>query len=69
MENSKRGYLPVGIVITLSREDCPKTSKEREHMSRVPYASAVRAIMYTMTCTRPDVAYALGVTSRSFLST
>ncbi|XP_070005759.1 secreted RxLR effector protein 161-like [Nicotiana sylvestris] len=33
-------------------------------MSRIPYTSAVGAIMYTMTCTRPDVAYALGVTSR-----
>ena len=33
-------------------------------MSRVPYASAVGAIMYTMTCTRPDVAFALGLTSR-----
>ncbi|KAL1300255.1 hypothetical protein AAHE18_18G165400 [Arachis hypogaea] len=33
-------------------------------MSRIPYASAVGAIMYTMTCTRPDVAYALGVASR-----
>jgi len=64
MENSKRGYLPVGIGVTLSREDCPKTPEERERMSRVPYASAVGAIMYTMTCTRPDVAYALGVTSR-----
>ncbi|KAK2972394.1 hypothetical protein RJ640_010831 [Escallonia rubra] len=33
-------------------------------MNRIPYANAVGAIMYTMTCTRPDVAYALGVTSR-----
>ncbi|XP_070049022.1 secreted RxLR effector protein 161-like [Nicotiana tomentosiformis] len=33
-------------------------------MSRIPYAGAVGAIMYTMICTRPDVAYALGVTSR-----
>ncbi|KAL6315894.1 hypothetical protein AAG906_013238 [Vitis piasezkii] len=33
-------------------------------MNRVPYASAVGAIMYTMTCTRPDVAYALSVASR-----
>jgi hypothetical protein len=64
MENSKRGYLPVGMGVSLSRENCPKTLEERERMSRVPYASAVGAIMYTMTCTRPDVAYALGVTSR-----
>ncbi|XP_072054946.1 secreted RxLR effector protein 161-like [Arachis hypogaea] len=33
-------------------------------MSRIPYASAVGAIMYTMTCTCPNVAYALGVASR-----
>jgi len=64
MDNSKRGYLPIGTGITLSREDCPKTPEERERMSRIPYASAVGAIMYTMTCTRPAVAYALGVTSR-----
>ncbi|XP_070039071.1 uncharacterized protein [Nicotiana tomentosiformis] len=64
MDNSKRGYLPIGTGITLSREDCPKTPEERERMSKIPYASAVGAIMYTMTCTRPDVAYAFGVTSR-----
>ncbi|XP_072062066.1 secreted RxLR effector protein 161-like [Arachis hypogaea] len=64
MENSKKGYLPIGTGITLSRKDCPKTSEERVRMSRIPYASAVGAIMYTMTCTRPDVAYALGVASR-----
>ncbi|KAL6344314.1 hypothetical protein AAG906_037888 [Vitis piasezkii] len=53
MENSKRGYLPIGTGVTLSRKDCLKT-QERERMNRVPYASAVGAIMYTMTCTRPD---------------
>ena len=58
MDNSKWGYLPVGVGITLSRENCPTTPEEREHMSRVPYASAVGAIMYNMTCTHPDVAYA-----------
>lgn len=33
-------------------------------MNRVPCASVVGAIMYTMTCTRPGAAFALGVTSR-----
>jgi hypothetical protein len=33
-------------------------------MSAIPYASAVRSIMYTMICTSPDVSYALSVTSR-----
>ena len=33
-------------------------------MGRIPYASTVGSIMYAMTCTRPDVAYSLGVVSR-----
>ena len=30
----------------------------------IPYASVVGSIMYAMICTRPDVSYALSVTSR-----
>ncbi|KAL0406247.1 UNVERIFIED_CONTAM: Retrovirus-related Pol polyprotein from transposon TNT 1-94 [Sesamum latifolium] len=33
-------------------------------MSDIPYASAVGSIQYAVQCTRPDVAYALSVTSR-----
>ena len=33
-------------------------------MSVIPYASVIRSIMYAMLCTRPDVSYALRVTSR-----
>ena len=33
-------------------------------MKMIPYASAVGSIMYSMICTRPDVAYALGAVSR-----
>ena len=33
-------------------------------MSMIPYASAIGLIMYAMLCTRPDVSYALSVTSR-----
>ncbi|MCI64798.1 vacuolar protein sorting-associated protein 33 [Trifolium medium] len=36
-------------------------------MKKVPYASAVGSLMYTMICTRPDIAHAVGVVSR-FLS-
>ena len=64
MENSKKGYLPIGHGIQLSKKDCATTPEERERMSRIPYASAVGSIMYAMTCTRPDVAYSLGVVSR-----
>ncbi|XP_071719548.1 secreted RxLR effector protein 161-like [Rutidosis leptorrhynchoides] len=33
-------------------------------MIRVPYASAIGSIMYAMKCTRPDVSFALNMTSR-----
>ena len=33
-------------------------------MSRIPYPSAIGSIMYAMSCTRPDIAYALSVKSR-----
>jgi hypothetical protein len=33
-------------------------------MSHVLYASAVDSLMYAMVCTRPDIAYAVGVLSR-----
>jgi hypothetical protein len=33
-------------------------------MSRIPYASAIGSIMYAMTCTRPDVAFAISLTSK-----
>ena len=56
MENFKKGYLPIGHGIKLSKKDCVTTLEEREYMSRIPYASRVDSIMYAMLCTRPDVA-------------
>lgn len=33
-------------------------------MSKIPYASAIGSIMYAMTCTLPNVAYAFSMMSR-----
>ncbi|PKI58366.1 hypothetical protein CRG98_021241 [Punica granatum] len=33
-------------------------------MAQVPYASAIGSLMYAMLCTRPDIAYAVSMTSR-----
>uniref|UniRef100_A0A3Q7IHL4 Reverse transcriptase Ty1/copia-type domain-containing protein n=1 Tax=Solanum lycopersicum TaxID=4081 RepID=A0A3Q7IHL4_SOLLC len=41
-----------------------KTAEERDHMTLVPYASAVGSLMYAMVCTRPDIAHAMGDVSR-----
>ncbi|KAK8506813.1 hypothetical protein V6N12_000384 [Hibiscus sabdariffa] len=64
MEESKRGFLPMRHGISLSKEMCPLTPQERERMSQIPYASAIGSIMYAMICTRPDLSYALSMTSR-----
>ena len=50
--------------LTLSLKQCPKPNKEKEEMSNVPYASAVRSLMYTMLCTRLDICYAVSLVSR-----
>ena len=64
MQDSKRGYLPMSHGITLSKSQCPNTKDEQERMSKIPYASTIGSIMYVMLCTRPDVSYALSITSR-----
>jgi len=35
-----------------------------DYMSKVPYASTVGSLIYTMVCTRPNIAHAVGVVSR-----
>ena len=43
---------------------CPKNDFEREQMSNIPYASAVGSLMYAQVCTRPDIAFAVGMLGR-----
>ena len=64
MQNAKRGYVPVSQGIAISKDQCPKSLDEKDRMNKVPYASAIGSIMYAMVCTRPDVSYALSMTSR-----
>ena len=64
MQDSKRGFLPMSHGIRLSKSQSPLTKDEKERMSKIPYASAIGSIMYAMLCTRPDVSYALSMTSR-----
>ena len=64
MEASKRGYLPACHGIHLSKKMYPKTLEERKRMNEISYALAMGLIMYAMLCTRPDIAYALGIAIR-----
>ena len=64
MENAKKGLLPMSHGTVLSKNQCPQTTDERANMTMIPYASTIGSIMYAMICTRPDVSYALSVSSR-----
>ncbi|KAM1185452.1 hypothetical protein ACFX2G_015060 [Malus domestica] len=64
MEQSKKGFLPVRHGIHLSKSMGLKTPEEIRQMSVIPYASAIGSLMYAMICTRPDIAYAVSITSR-----
>ena len=64
MHYSKPVDTSVENSLTLSLYKCPKTDKEREVMSNVPYASVAGSLMYTMLCTRLDIWFAVGLVSR-----
>ncbi|GKC25526.1 retrotransposon protein, putative, ty1-copia subclass [Tanacetum coccineum] len=64
LENSKKWNLPLHHGIKISKDLCPKTDEELDRMSQVLYASVVGSIMYAMTCTRPDVSFALSMVNR-----
>ena len=55
---------PLGSHFKLSKEQSPKTEEEKDHMSKVPYASTIGSLMYVMVCTRSDITHAVGVASR-----
>ena len=64
MTNAKSVKTPLVSQFKLSKEQSPKNDDELKRMVRIPYASAVGSLMYTMICTRPDIALTVGVVSR-----
>ena len=64
MNSCKSMDTPIARGETLSLETCPKTEKEKEDMSRVPYSSAVGSLMYAKMCTHPDICYVIRLVSR-----
>ncbi|KAL0288028.1 UNVERIFIED_CONTAM: Retrovirus-related Pol polyprotein from transposon TNT 1-94 [Sesamum radiatum] len=60
----KRRFLPLRHGVKLSMKQSPKTDEELKKIFDILYASAVGSIQYVVQCTRPDVAFALSVTSR-----
>ena len=55
---------PLAGHFKLSSKLCPQSPEEEEKMSRVPYASVVGSLIYTMVYTGPDLAYAVSKVSQ-----
>ncbi|RVW81185.1 Retrovirus-related Pol polyprotein from transposon TNT 1-94 [Vitis vinifera] len=64
MQNSKPGDTPVAKGDKFSLNQCPKNGLESQEMQKIPYASAVGSLMYAQVCTRPDIAYIVGMLGR-----
>ena len=47
----------------LSKQQKPSDDTDIEYMKKVPYSSVVGSIMYAIVCTRPDIAYSVGLVS------
>ncbi|KAF2298919.1 hypothetical protein GH714_029104 [Hevea brasiliensis] len=64
MNNAKPMTAPFAAHFKLSADISLKTDEEMEHMSSVPYLSAVGSIIYTMVCTQLDISHVFIVMSR-----
>jgi len=64
MENAKAINTTLLGHLRLTKEMCPKTKEEEDKISKVPYDSTIRSLMYVMVCTRLYIAHAVGVVSR-----
>ncbi|GKE24883.1 hypothetical protein Tco_1436395 [Tanacetum coccineum] len=64
MKNYKCRTIPVQEKLKLSKSQGVSTPTGKQRMQNIPYALAVGSIMYSMRCTRPDVAFAQNITSR-----
>jgi hypothetical protein len=63
MSDCKPVTTPCDSSIVLSKSMSPVTVEEQEAMRDVPYSSGVGSLMYAMTATRPDIAFAVSVLS------
>jgi len=64
MQDCKPGDTSVAKGDKFSLSQCPKNDLEVKQMQKIPYASAVGSLMYAKVCTRPDIAFIVGMLGR-----
>jgi len=55
---------PADPNVVLSSAQSPKSRKDIEYMSKIPYREAIGRVIYLMCCTRPDIAFAVNSCAR-----
>ncbi|RVX18724.1 Retrovirus-related Pol polyprotein from transposon TNT 1-94 [Vitis vinifera] len=64
MHNCKSTKAPIVKGHKFSKAQCPQNDDEREEMRTIPYSSVVGSLMYAQVCTRPDIAFVVGMLGR-----
>jgi len=64
MQDCKPGETPVTKGNKFSLSQYPKNDLEVKKIQKIPYASAVRSLIYAQVCIRPDIAFIVGMLGR-----
>ena len=64
MKNCSRSVAPIVKGDRFNLNQCPKNDFEREQMENIPCALVVGSLMYAQVCTRPGIAFAVGILGR-----
>ena len=64
MKSCSYGNTPIVKGDGFSNGQCPQNDIERDQMKAVPYFSIVSSLMYAQVCTRPDIAFVVGILGR-----
>ena len=64
MHNCSSTRAPIVKGDKFLKAQCPQNDDEIEEMRIIPYSSLVGSLMYTHVCTRPDIAFVVGMLGR-----
>ena len=64
MKNCSPSIAPIVKGDRFNLNQCPKNEFKMEQMKNISYTSTVGSLMYAQACTRPDIAFAVGMLGR-----
>ena len=64
MQSCSSGKTPIVKGDRFSKGQCPQNDIERDYMKAIPYSLVVGSLMYVQVCTRPNIAFVVGMLGR-----